>query len=73
MAIVFLALIIALVNSQTWIDALIIANLMSIGFIGMSSLNLVLFEGRSLKLSILNVGYSVVAFNIGAQVLTYWK
>ncbi len=73
LSIIFLALILAFVNASTILDALIIGTLMSVGFIGMGSLNLVLFEDRSFKLTLLNVGYSFVAFNIAAVILTLWK
>lgn len=73
LSIIFLALTLAFVNASTILDALIISTLMSLGFIGMSALNLVLFEGRSFKLMVLNVGYSFVAFNIAAVILALWK
>lgn len=73
LSIIFLALVLSFVNSQNWIDALITGSLMSAGFIGMSSFNLVLFEGRSVGLTLINVGYSFTAFNIASQILTYWK
>lgn len=70
---IFLTLVLAFANAQTILDALIIGTLLSIGFIGMSAFNLVLFENRSVKLTILNVGYSIVSINIAALILTLWK
>lgn len=73
LSVIFLAIILSLVNASTVLDALIIGSILSAGLIGMSALNLVLFEDRSLKLAILNVGYSFVSFNIAAVILTLWK
>ncbi len=73
LSILFLWLILSFVNAQTLGDALITGSLMSAGFIGMSAFNLVLFESRSIGLSLINVGYSFVAFNIASVILTLWK
>ena len=70
---VLLALALALVNAATIADALIVGSLVSAGFIGMSVLNLVLFEGRSLTLGILNTGYAFVSMNISAIILVLWR
>lgn len=72
-SILFLWLILSFVNAQTLGDALITGSLMSAGFIGMSAFNLVLFESRSVGLTLINVGYSFVAFNIASVILTFWK
>ena len=68
-----LALITGLTGAATIVDALIIGSLISLVFVGMSSLNLVLFEQRSIKLTLLNVGYPFVSMNIAAIILTFWK
>lgn len=73
LSILLLAVTLGFVNATTIVDALVVGTLASVGFIGMSALNLVLFEGRSLSLAILNVGYSFVSFNVAAVILTLWK
>lgn len=73
LSILLLAVTLALLNTSTLADALIIGSLVSAGFIGMNALNLVLFEGRSMGLWLVNVGYSFVAMNIAAVILTLWK
>ena len=47
--------------------------MVSVGFIGMHVFNLGLFEDRSVKLTILNLGYSVVTINAVAVMMAYWK
>lgn len=73
LSILFLWLMLSFVNAQTLGDAVITGSLISAGFIGMSAFNLVLFESRSLGLSLINVGYSFVAFNVASVILTIWK
>lgn len=73
LSILFLWLILSFVNAQTLADALITGSLMSAGFIGMSAFNLVLFESRSIGVTLINVGYSFVAFNVASVILTFWK
>ena len=68
-----LAHILGFANTTTAFDALIMGTIVSIGIIGMSTLNLVFFEGRSLKLTGINVAYPFVALNIAAIILTYWQ
>ena len=72
-SVLFLSIILAFVNTSSLFDAILMGSLVSVGFIGMSALNLVLFENRSIKLAILNTGYSFVSFNIAAIILTVWK
>jgi len=69
---VFLALLVEFVGASTVLDALVVGSLVSIGFIGMSALNLVFFENRSFKLAVLNVGYSFASLNVAAVILTLW-
>lgn len=71
--IILLAIVLGVIDAVTLLDAIIVGSLLSVGFIGMSTLNLVLFENRSMKLAILNTGYSFTAFNIAAVVLVLWK
>jgi len=73
LSILFLSLVLAFIPTETVLDALIVGSVVSAGFIGMSVFNLVLFEDRSVKLTILNVGYSFVTLNIAAIILTVWK
>lgn len=71
--VLLMATVVGIENAQTVTDALFLGTIVSAGFIGMSSLNLVLFEGRSFKLLLINVGYMVVSLNIAAIILTLWK
>jgi small-conductance mechanosensitive channel len=68
-----LALLISLIGAVTVLDAIIAGSLASIAFSGMSALNLVFFEDRSFKLTLLHFGYNFVSFLICAVVLTLWK
>lgn len=68
-----LALLVEIASATTIFDALILGTLSSVFFSGMSMLNLVFFEDRSLKLTVLNAGYSFASWNIGAVILTLWK
>lgn len=67
-----LALLLGFLNAQTAVDGIVIATVVAVGFIGMSHLNLVLFEGRSLKLTILNTGYSLTSLVIAGTILSLW-
>lgn len=68
-----LALILGFLNAQSALDGIIIATVVAVGFIGMSHLNLVLFESRSLKLTILNTGYSLASLILAGIVLSLWR
>ena len=70
---VLLALTLGYADASTLVDALVMGTLISVGFVGMSTLNLILFEGRSVPLSVLNVGYIFVSMNVAAVILTLWK
>ena len=73
LSVLFLALLLSMIKLNTILDAVLIGSIVSIGFNGMGALNLVFFEDRSLKLTILNVGYSFVSLNIAAIILSVWK
>ncbi len=68
-----LAVLIGISGAVTVADALIAGSLASVAFSGMSSLNLVFFENRSFKLTLLHAGYAFASFNICAIILTLWK
>lgn len=70
---ILLALTLGMMNTSSLIDAVAIGSMISAGFIGMSAWNLILFEGRSLMLALVNVGYSFVSMNVAAIILTFWK
>ena len=70
---VLMAVLLGFIGPRTVLDAIGIATLVSAGFIGMSALNLVIYEGRSFKLLLINVGYSLVSLNVLAVILTLWK
>ena len=73
LSILFLYLILSIISTSTLIDSLIIGCIISVGFVGMSALNLVFFENRSFRLTLLNVGYTFVSLNVAAVILTLWK
>jgi hypothetical protein len=73
LSIVFLAVILSLVQAATFADAIIIGSIISIGFIGMTTMNQVIYEDRQLKLIAINVGYTFATYNIAAVILTLWK
>jgi len=73
LSIIFLAVILGFTGASSLVDALIIGTLVSAGFIGMNHVNLLLFEERSILLTLVNIGYLVVSFNIGAIILTLWQ
>lgn len=68
-----LSFLISIANATSVIDALIIGTVAAIGLIGMSAANLILFEDRSVKLTILNVGYPMVSLNIAAIIMVLWR
>lgn len=68
-----LAIILKLLNCGTVFDGFIIASILSIGFIGTSSFNLVLFENRKVKLTLIHVGYAFVSLNIASIILVIWQ
>ncbi len=68
-----LAILVEISSAATVFDALVAGTLASVFFSGMSSFNLVFFEDRSIKLTLLNAGYPFVAWNICAVILTLWQ
>ncbi|MFC1608045.1 DUF1761 domain-containing protein [Candidatus Latescibacterota bacterium] len=70
--ILLLEITLGFAGASSIVDALIIGSIVSVGFIGMSYMNLVLFEDRSMKLTLVNVGYMAVSLNIAAILLTLW-
>ncbi len=73
LSVIFLTIILKLTNAVSVGDAIVVGSIVSVGFIGMSAWNLVLYEGRSVKLAILNLGYSFVSLNVAAVILTVWQ
>ena len=69
---VLLALILGFINAQNLLDAIIIGSILSAGFVGMSSVNLILFEDRKPGLALLNTGYAFAGFVVSAIILTLW-
>ncbi|MBI9104983.1 MAG: DUF1761 domain-containing protein [Spirochaetales bacterium] len=70
---IFLAIILALTGASTILEGVIIGSILSIGFGGMAMLNLVFFEGRSFRLTLLNAGYAFTGMNLGAIILIVWN
>jgi hypothetical protein len=71
--IVCLWLLLAFTGANSVVDAIFISSLLSLGVIGMSFVNLILFEERPVKLVLINVGYPFVVFNIAAVILVLWR
>lgn len=71
--VVLLALVLAFTGARTIGDALILGSIVSAGFVGMSAMNLVLFEDRKIGLALLNTGYAFAALNVSAIVMVLWK
>ena len=68
-----IAILVSLTGADSITDALVIGSLITVGISGMVSLNLVFFEGRSMKLTLINVGYPFIAYNAAAVILTIWR
>lgn len=68
-----LALLLGFLNAQTALDGIVVSLVIAVGFIGMSHLNRVLFEERSMKLTLLNTGYSLVSLMIASIVISLWR
>ncbi|MBD3243459.1 MAG: DUF1761 family protein [Chitinivibrionales bacterium] len=68
-----LVLLLSFTRAATLLDAVVVASVAAVGFVGMSAFNLVLFEGRSVGLTLLNVGYSFVSLNVAAVIVTLWR
>lgn len=68
-----LAILLGWINATTVLDAIIAGSVISIGLIGMNAMNLVFFEDRSIKLTLLNSGYPFVTFNLISILITFWR
>ena len=73
LSVIFLYLVLMIANVNSIWGALVIGTIASVGFGGTSLLNNVIFEKRPIKLLLMNVGYSFVAWNIAAILITVWK
>lgn len=73
LAIITLSTTLLMTNITTIGGGLFLASLISIGFIGTSAFNLVLFEGRGVRLTLINWGYAFVSLNIASIILVLWK
>jgi len=73
LSVLTLAVLLGLTGASTPMEGILVASLVSVGFVGMSALNLVFFENRSLALTLLNTGYFFTALNVAALILTLWK
>jgi hypothetical protein len=68
-----LALLVAFAIPVSILDGVILGTIASVGFSFMSLFNLVLFEDRSIRLTLINSGLNFVAWNIISVVLTLWR
>lgn len=65
-----LAITLLFIGAETILQGMLVASIMSIGYIGTSSFNLVLFEGRGVKITLIHLGYAFVSLNIASIILT---
>ncbi|MCG8452896.1 MAG: DUF1761 domain-containing protein [Spirochaetales bacterium] len=68
-----LSMILAFVGAQTIPDALGMSALLSLGLVGMSKMNLVIFENRKLGLVLIHLGYTFVGFLVSGIILVLWR
>lgn len=68
-----LAIIIVLTDTKTILNGLFIGSFVSLGFIGGSYLNLVFFERRGIKLTLINLGYYFTSLNVASIILILWR
>lgn len=67
-----LAHLVTYLDVKTWQDALMLAFWTWLGFIATTGLSMVLWEGKPIKLYLINVGYSLADLVAMALILTYW-
>ena len=67
-----LAYLIKYIGAVTWIDGLIVAFGVWLGFIATVSTGVVLWEGKPLKFYFINVLYHLVSLILMAEILVFW-
>ncbi len=67
-----LAHLVSYLGVKVWQDALMLAFWTWLGFIATTGLSSVLWEGKPVKLYLINVGYSLADLIAMAMILTYW-
>ena len=68
-----LALVIQGMGAEDVVDGLILGLLAAIGFIATSYATTYSFEGRSLKIFLINIGYPVISYAIIGVLLAVWQ
>ena len=68
-----LALVIQGMGAEGVVDGLILGLLAAIGFIATSYATTYSFEGRSLKIFLINIGYPVISYAIIGVLLAVWQ
>ncbi|HEX3074650.1 MAG TPA: DUF1761 domain-containing protein [Ignavibacteriales bacterium] len=69
----FLAYFINLTGANTFMGGMVIGAFLWIGFTAATSMNNVIFEGKPLKLYIINASYYLVCLIISGGVLALWR
>ena len=68
-----LALVIQGMGAEGVVDGLVLGLLAAVGFIATSYATTYSFEGRSVKLFLINCGYPVISYGIIGALLAVWQ
>ena len=71
--VITLALIVQLTGASTAAEGVLLGLLAGVGFVAATQLPNYMFESRSLKIYVINVGYPVVTFTTIGLLLTVWQ
>lgn len=68
----FLAQIVSLTNAATFSNGLTVGFMMWLGFVATTSIGMILWEDKPLKLYVLNNGFGLVALSVMGGLLAIW-
>lgn len=71
--VITLAMIVQLIGASTAAEGVLLGLLAGVGFVAATQLPNYMFEPRSLKIYVINVGYPVVTFTTIGLLLTVWQ
>jgi len=71
--VITLAMIVQLTGASTAAEGVLLGLLAGVGFVAATQLPNYMFESRSLKIYVINVGYPVVTFTTIGLLLTVWQ
>ena len=71
--VITLAMIVQLIGASTAAKGVLLGLLAGVGFVAATQLPNYMFESRSLKIYVINVGYPVVTFTTIGLLLTVWQ